>query len=561
MFKNESKGIKRMLESCLPYVDYYVMQDNGSTDGSTEIAKQFLLDNKLSGEIYFCEEGWKGFGWNRDHLIQYCQSVEHGCDWILKMDCDEVLEVDPDFDWSPLDNLSTQAFHIPAVSGTSIYYRAWMYNAKLPWRFNHDPCHETVYCDIEGVKENFQTYDLPPKFRQIGFNEGESWSDPLKFVLHALVLEEKMMREGNMLENMYHFWYIGKSYFDAMHSTGFPLKGEHQSEYARRAIFYYEQFIQHSLKTWSGEPNEMCYVSELFKGDTYRYLAQYDDAIESYKKAEKFAPGRNDHIFMMADLYRGLEQYDKMLECTTVMMQPERINPFPNYVSFIDTSMYMDSPTLRVQEMHKFALEKTHIQQKSVENIMIPFHINSDKCKRMFIVDNFYTNPDEIRNFALTQAEFKEDLNWYKGLRSTQSYRTLQHKQAFENIIGEQITKWDEYDVNGCFQITRSHDQQVYHYDLQKWAAIIYLTPNAPIESGTRLMKSRTNGTRHSSELNVDDAFNGNFYDGTKFDIVDSAANIYNRLIIMDARCIHSAGPYFGATPEDGRLIHLFFFD
>ena len=56
MFKNEAPVIKRMLDSCLPYVDYYVMQDNGSTDGTTDIAKQFLIDNKLSGEIYFCEE-------------------------------------------------------------------------------------------------------------------------------------------------------------------------------------------------------------------------------------------------------------------------------------------------------------------------------------------------------------------------------------------------------------------------------------------------------------------------------------------------------------------------
>ena len=51
------------------------------------------------------------------------------------------------------------------------------------------------------------------------------------------------------------------------------------------------------------------------------------------------------------------------------------------------------------------------------------------------------------------------------------------------------------------------------------------------------------------------------FYDSTKFDIADSAGNLYNRLVIMDARCIHSAGPYFGQNKQDGRLTHLFFFD
>ena len=189
------------------------------------------------------------------------------------------------------------------------------------------------------------------------------------------------------------------------------------------------------------------------------------------------------------------------------------------------------------------------------------FNVNRELNKKMFIVDNFYSNPDEIRNFALTQLEFKEDLRWYKGLRSTQSFRTQDHKNYFESIMGEKIVAWDEYAVNGCFQITRAHDPQVYHFDLQKWAAMIYLTPNAPIESGTRLMRSRINGVRHSSEPGTDEAFAGNFYDSTRFDVADSAANIYNRLVIMDARCIHSAGPYFGDNNFNSRLVHLFFFD
>jgi hypothetical protein len=93
------------------------------------------------------------------------------------------------------------------------------------------------------------------------------------------------------------------------------------------------------------------------------------------------------------------------------------------------------------------------------------------------------------------------------------------------------------------------------------WAGLIYLTPNAPIKSGTRLHRSTVTGARHADEESIKNAFDGGFYDGTKFDIVDDVGNIYNRLIIMDARCIHSAGQYFGKQQVDGRLIHLFFFD
>jgi hypothetical protein len=201
------------------------------------------------------------------------------------------------------------------------------------------------------------------------------------------------------------------------------------------------------------------------------------------------------------------------------------------------------------------------IKEDSTKNTSeFSFKFNSNQNKRMFIVDNFYDNPDEIRNFALNQ-EYIEDLRWYKGLRSKVMFRPPGLKERFEEIINEKINVFEDHYYNGCFQLCKSNDLQVYHCDVQKWAAMIYLTPNAPLESGTRLHRSKINGCRHGSEPNIDNSFSGDFYDSTKFDIVDGAGNIYNRLVIMDAQCIHSAGPYFGSTIETCRLTHLFFFD
>lgn len=180
--------------------------------------------------------------------------------------------------------------------------------------------------------------------------------------------------------------------------------------------------------------------------------------------------------------------------------------------------------------------------------------------KRLFVMDNFYANPDAVRDFALSQ-EFKSDIRWYKGLRTTTVFRPPGIKEEFERIMGEKITVFEEHAFNGVFQICNAQDPQVYHVDQQNWAAIVYLTPNAPIESGTRLHRSRINGTRDARETFINMAFDGDFYDGTRFDVTDSVANVYNRLVIMDAKCIHSAGPYFGNNPQNARLTHLFFFD
>jgi len=187
------------------------------------------------------------------------------------------------------------------------------------------------------------------------------------------------------------------------------------------------------------------------------------------------------------------------------------------------------------------------------------FDINTNIDKKFFIVNNFYSDPNAVREYALG-LEYVSDLRYYKGLRSVGTYLFPRLKETFEEILGMEIFDWEK-GPNGCFQITSAEDPQVYHFDYQKWAAMIYLTPNAPIESGTRLMRSRLNQTDHSTDSNIDQAFSGGFLDSTKFDIVDFAGNLYNRLVIMDAQSIHSAGPYFGQNRDNSRLVQLFFFN
>jgi glycosyltransferase involved in cell wall biosynthesis len=561
MFKNEATVLKRMLDSTLGFCDYYVMQNNGSTDGSDDIAKQFLIDNDLSGEVYVCEEGWQGFGWNRDHLIRYCQEkTNHGCDWILKMDCDEVLQVDDNFDWSLLENYEVPGFHIAALAGTTIYHRCWMWNARMPWAFNHDPCHETIYHQDPAIGEGFLRVDLPRSIRQVGFNEGQSWSNPTKFVSDSLILENKMISEGNMLEEnkLYHFWYIGKSYFDAHTCYTFPLGKAHQREYARRSIWYFAEWIKHVYKGRQPGFNEMAYNALIFSAEARIFLGEWDEALTTYKQAEVFGSIRNDHIIGMINCYRHFKKYDEMLDTANRLLQRDRTNPFPHSASFINDEHYYDTGTLP-KRLYQEALD---LVSREGTKFKLPFIINNklQRAPRMFIVDNYYANPDVVRDYALTAVEYEQDLRWYKGFRSKTVYRPEGMKESFERIMGERIVDF-ESGYNGVFQIMMSPDPQVYHYDTQRWAAMIYLSPDAPIQSGTRLHKSRRNATRHRDEPMADDAFRGDFYDSTIFDITDSAANIYNRLVIMDAGCFHSAGPYFGNTLETGRLTHLFFFD
>ena len=118
MVGNEEKTIVRMLESVAPHIDFWVVQCNGN-DQTETIINQFFKEKGIPGFTYNVE--WKFPGWNRDHALQECLNANHGCDWILRMDADERLQVDSDFDWSILDDTSTQSYNVTAQAGETRY--------------------------------------------------------------------------------------------------------------------------------------------------------------------------------------------------------------------------------------------------------------------------------------------------------------------------------------------------------------------------------------------------------------------------------------------------------
>ncbi len=119
------------------------------------------------------------------------------------------------------------------------------------------------------------------------------------------------------------------------------------------------------------------------------------------------------------------------------------------------------------------------------------------------IIDDFYSNPMEVREFALKQ-EFKVRGN-YPGLR-TESFLSEPLKNTMQNIVypfAGNVTNWGgEY--TGSFQYTLASDRSWIHSDsTTDWAAVLYLTPNAPVTAGTGIFKCDKNGFR-SAETDID---------------------------------------------------------
>ena len=358
MVANESHCVLRMLESVYKHVDYWVIQDNGSTDGTQEIINNFFKEKNIPGFLYQTE--WTGcMGQNRDHAVQTCLKADHECDWILRVDADEILEVDDSFDWSIFDDTSTQSFNVYASQYNTQYFRTWIWNTKLPWKFKHDKRHECIILDQDNIGENFQRVTLPQTFRHVVLGDGKTWTNPLKYYLDALELEKDVIKKNEMLTDHYHLFYIGKSYSDTIPNDHLPFGNDHNIELARRGLFYFNKFVnlRHDFE-FTGKAkftDEMAYVSFLCMAHLHAIMGDQSREISCLQKAEIFCPTRNEHLKRLAEIHQQNNNKAKMLECTSKIMQAERINPFPNLCVMIDRNAYYNTSEYP-QKLHLHAL-------------------------------------------------------------------------------------------------------------------------------------------------------------------------------------------------------------
>tara|TARA_R110001592_G_scaffold353294_1_gene652038 strand:- start:1336 stop:2316 length:981 start_codon:yes stop_codon:yes gene_type:complete len=205
------------------------------------------------------------------------------------------------------------------------------------------------------------------------------------------------------------------------------------------------------------------------------------------------------------------------------------------------------------------------------------FNKVNDKVPTLIAVDDFYTYPDEVRKMALN-FDYNPS-QYHKGKRTKTQFVLDGTKEKLEKVLGKKIIKWIDYHSHcGVFQHCTPTDPIVYHYDGQSHAAVVFLTPDAPPETGTSFYRHKSlkwldrqpiigaHGVNNEIEAKqIEAKFIGNehddFLDGTKWEEIDKIGNKYNRLAIWDAKLIHAATQYFGKNLNDSRLFHMFFFD
>lgn len=164
-------------------------------------------------------------------------------------------------------------------------------------------------------------------------------------------------------------------------------------------------------------------------------------------------------------------------------------------------------------------------------------------------IDNFLPYPNVVRSWALQQQYYtaQELTKKYQKETIWPGKRTLQVTEldmGYSNIILSRVCELcakhfdmtDRIQISSMFQLTSLEDGDSWvHSDYTvNYAGLLYLSPNAPIDSGTT------------------------FYNNEETPI-DKIGNVYNRLLLYKSTLKHKSTNYFGTTNEDSRLTQVFF--
>jgi len=194
------------------------------------------------------------------------------------------------------------------------------------------------------------------------------------------------------------------------------------------------------------------------------------------------------------------------------------------------------------------------------------------------VIADFYENPDEIRKYALAQKyTYCHEIHGIEYVFPGSRTRDLKDlsQSLYEKVCKKLISVFHipEHDVmrwqiNTSFQIVEGeYGHGLIHQDQNTvFAGVLYLTPEAPLDSGTSLFRKnanydedlywqqvKANDERFKRKESIDFSYH------EMFDEVVRVNNVYNSLILFEGDIHHCANQFFGETKQDSRLAQVFF--
>jgi len=282
--KNEANVITRCLESVRHFVDFVLVEDTGSTDGTQQIISEWFKQNSMPGVVV--EESWRDFAYNRSHALTKLREIET-VDYALIMDADDMLVVEEGFEPAAFKaSMQHDLYDVQVRHGTHRLLRPQL-------------CSNTLGFFFQGVLHEY--LEAPPgeisRANAAGFYiatgpGGVRSRNPKKYEDDAAALEKALLTETDPFLISRYTFYLAQSYRDCE---------EHEkalANYLKRATLGY----------WAEEVFESLYNAAKLK-ETLDFPE--DEVIAAYLRAAEAATTRAEALHGAARYCRIKGRYEQ----------------------------------------------------------------------------------------------------------------------------------------------------------------------------------------------------------------------------------------------------------
>ena len=141
--RDEAEVIERCIDSVREHIDYWVICDTGSVDGTQDVIRKALAD--VPGELH--EREWVDFGHNRTELMKLARGK---ADYLLLLDADWTITVEP----GALDHLAADSYMV-RHSGEFEFHNKRLVRGDRDWWFV-GAAHEYIESEGEETVERLE---------------------------------------------------------------------------------------------------------------------------------------------------------------------------------------------------------------------------------------------------------------------------------------------------------------------------------------------------------------------------------------------------------------------
>ncbi|HEY0180195.1 MAG TPA: DUF6445 family protein [Dokdonella sp.] len=193
----------------------------------------------------------------------------------------------------------------------------------------------------------------------------------------------------------------------------------------------------------------------------------------------------------------------------------------------------------------------------------------------LIIVDDFLDNAAELRRAAL-RLTYPQLEGAFPGRNSLERVNIEGLAEQVSRIVGEPLRPISPLQSHAKCRITLAADvgRAKVHIDRAYWSGILYLSRPQDCRGGTEFFRHIRTGTDRgpidarelaamgyaSIEDMHRDIIEKDSNDDSKWERTMQVPMRFNRLVLLRPWLWHTAGPAFGDTLENGRLVYLMFF-